>query len=174
MQWGSANSLYLLSLKGPPSSRSGKTPPKGKGEINYLHRMRSRRRKPSCQKLESCTGLNSKQGAGDRRASEGWAHSRLSASIFRCDCRVGWEGILQAESFQRHSRRFLNATVLSAGTGGCKTTPSLSELQDAGTWCTDPTNSGADAVREKHRVSGPPAHEERGAWKPCPASTCLA
>lgn len=110
------------------------------------------------------TGVPPKAGhtAGSRQVSSGvtaeWAG--------RESCRLN--------HFNRHSRCFLNATVLSAGTGGCKATPSLSELQDAGTWCTDPTNSDADAVREKHRVSGPPAHEERGAWKPCPASTCLA
>lgn len=110
------------------------------------------------------TGVPQKAGhtAGSRQASSGvtaeWAG--------RESCRL--------DHFNRHSRRFLNATVLSAGTRGCKAAPLLSKVQDVGTRGTDPTNSGADAVREKHRGSGPPAHEERGAWKPCPASTHLA
>lgn len=50
----------------------------------------------------------------------------------------------------------------------------LNELLDVRTWCIDHANSGADAMREKHRVSGPPAYKKRGVWKDSLASTCLA
>lgn len=87
--------LYLLSSKGPPNSRSGKTLPLPQGhKINQPAAENEDQRNSAVSGVRIWTGQNSKQAAFNRHASEGQVHSRFSTSIFRPDNRARLGGSL--------------------------------------------------------------------------------
>lgn len=108
---------------------------------------------------------------------EGWAHSRFSTSIFRPDNnRAGpgvslaglitlmgiWETLPECQCTKSWNTKIETQTQLSMS------------FWLWGYGCIGHANSSAGAIRGKHRVSGPPAQEERGVWRTSSASAAPA
>lgn len=111
------------------------------------------------------TSLNSKQGACDGCAAEGWAQRRFSTSIFRPDNKAGARGSLAG-------------IIILIGIRNTSLAPAYQVLENrhklstcfgclwAHEW-TDHANPGAGAKTGNHRVSGAPAGSQ-GMRKPWP------
>lgn len=73
--------LYLPSSESAPNSRSGKTSPRAQDKSASCTERAAEEENLAVSSVRILTGLNSKQGTCDRCASEGQAHSRLSAAL---------------------------------------------------------------------------------------------